>query len=506
MSTTFQLLRGTAIRRRRPAGVFVTARWGATLLIAILILTLARSSESGGIPETIPTDWVTVTPGTGAEIVQFIQRLPQDANPLGVRAAHLRTKAPPATFRAVRFSSADGTPLAGILGLHGDATPRPGVVLVPGFTQTTGHKFIVELADLLQRNGWQVLAIDLRGHGVSRTLSPALITGGWKEAADVLGAVRFLRAIPQTTSVTAIGFSDGGRTLVKAMESDGGTEIAAGIAVTAALGPTTPETPPTPGSPPAPLNQFFLNFLGGLSTYEYYERAARSYGVDLRTMEARTVADTDLGQVKTPLLLLYALDDFLWLNHLKQGEHDGGSMSLAYRARVVSHPNIRTVLVDRGNHAGMLYLSGSALVRPRRDELPQVLAGPRQGLRDNGGPPLDILAEGTLAGQAATYRFLVRNHGPTAVGPMDLSIDLPAGARLSHCWLGGEGLGRCTNDGARLTWTLPRLSGGKTTAGPFGVVVDVSTLPLGRFEATASIDLPTIQLAAARQEVWLEKK
>ena len=509
MLTTLRPSRGTIIpgARRTPirACVSVTVRWGAVLLTTFLVLSFGQPSESGGIPETIPTDWVTVTPGPGAEIVQFIQQLPQDANPLGLRAAHLRTKVPPATFRAVRFSSADGTPLAGILGVHGDAALRPGVVLVPGFTQTTGHKFIVELADLLHRNGWQVLAIDLRGHGVSRTLSPALITGGWKEAADVLGAVRFLRTIPQTTSVTAIGFSDGGRTLVKAMEGDGGTEIAAGIAVTAALGPTTPERPPVPGSS-SPLNQFFQSFLGSTSTYEYYERAARSYGVDLRTMEARTVADTDLGQVKTPLLLLYALDDFLWLNHLKNGEHDGGSMSLAYRDRVASHPNVRTILVDRGNHAGMLYLSD-----PHWFGLAVMNYLKHWQARDKdyvttAVPPLDILAEGTLAGQTATYRFVVRNHGPMAVGPLDLSIELPAAARLSHCWLGGEGLGRCTPVGSRVTWSLPRLSGGKMTAGPFSVVIDVSTLPVGRFEATASIDLPTIQLAAARQEVWLEKK
>ena len=481
-------------------------RGAAVLLAVVLVLAANVPSESGGTPETIPTDWVTVTPGPGAEIVQFIQRLPQDANLLGVRAAHLRTKAPPATFRAVRFSSADGTPLAGILGLHGDATPRPGVVLVPGFTQTTGHKFIVELADLLQRNGWQVLAIDLRGHGVSRTLSPALITGGWKEAADVLGAVRFLRAIPQTTSVTAIGFSDGGRTLVKAMEGDGGTEIAAGIAVTAALGPTTPETPPAPGSAPTPMNQFWLNFMGGSSTYEYYDRAARSYGVDLRTMEARTVADTDIAQVKTPLLLLYALDDFLWLNHLKKGEHDGGSMSLAYRDRVASHPNVRTVLVDRGNHAGMLYLSDPHWFGLAVMNYLKYWQARDKDYVTTAVPPVDILAEGTLAGEIATYRLVVRNHGPVAVGPMDLSIDLPAGARLSHCWLGVEGLGRCGNVGSRLTWTLPRLSGGKTTAGPFGAVVDVSAVPPGRFEVTAWTDHPAVQLATARQEVWLEKK
>jgi hypothetical protein len=337
-------------------------------------------------------------------------------------------------------------------------------------------------------------------------LSPALITGGWKEAGDVLGAVRFLRGTSQTTSVAVIGFSDGGRSLVKAMAGDGGSDIAVGIAVTAALGPTTPETPPTPGITPTPLNEFFRTFLGTSSTYEYYDRAARSYGVDLRTMEARTVADTEIAQVKAPLLLLYALDDLFWLAKLKNGQHAGGSMSLAYRDRVASHPNVRTVLLDRGSHAGMLYLSdphwfGLAVLNYLKYWQARDVDHVTTAV-----PPLDILAEGTLTGETATYRLLVRNHGPAAVGPMDLSVALPAGARLGHCWLGAEGLGRCATDGARLTWALPRLSGGKATAGPFGVVVDVSALPPGRFEATASIDLPAIQLATTRQEVWLERK
>jgi pimeloyl-ACP methyl ester carboxylesterase len=479
-----------------------------TLLFApVLALSLSTPANSGGIPETIPTDWVAVSPGPGAEIVQFIKDLPHDPNPLGVPAAHQRTKAPPATFRAVRFSSVDGTPLAGILGLSSDPTPRPGVVLVPGFTQTTSHKYIVELAELFQRNGWHVLAIDLRGHGVSRTLSPAMITGGWKEAGDVLGAVRFLRgSVPTTNSVAVIGFSDGGRSLVKAMAGEGGQDIAAGIAVTAALGPTPPETPPAPGTTPTPLNEFFRTFLGTSSTYEYYDRAARSYGVDLRTMEARTVADTDIARVKAPLLLLYALDDLFWLAKLKNGQHDGGSMSLAYRDRVASLPNVRTLLVDRGNHAGRLYLSdphwfGLAVLNYLKYWQARDVAHVTTAV-----PPLDILAEGILAGQIATYRLLVRNHGPVAVGPMDLSVDLPTGARLSHCWTGTEGIGRCTIAGPRLTWTLPKVAGGKTTAGPFGAVVDVSALSPERFEATASIDQPAIQMVTTRQEVWLEKK
>src|SRR5262249_5536319 len=207
-------------RDRVRAGASRSARWsGGLVLTAFLVLTLARAGGSGVISETIPSGWVAVTPGPGAEIVQVLQDLPHRPHSLGPRAAHQRTKATPATFRPVRSTATDGTPLAGILGLglNADTAPRPGIVLVGGYTQTTNHKYIVELADLFQRNGWNVLAIDLRGHGVSRTLSSAMITGGWKEAGDIIGAVRFLKATSGTTSVGVIGFSDGGRGLVKAL-------------------------------------------------------------------------------------------------------------------------------------------------------------------------------------------------------------------------------------------------------------------------------------------------
>ena len=504
MPTTPPRCLGARLRDCRQA---LLIRTSAGLLAALLVLTLARPSGSGAISETIPTDWVAVTPGPGAEIVQFIKDLPHDASPLGLRAAHQRTKPTPATFRDVRFTATDGTPLAGILGmgLVAGPAPRPGIVLVPGFSQTSNHKYIVELADLFQRNGWNALAIDLRGHGVSRTLSSAMITGGWKEASDIIGAVRFLRGTGDTSSVAVMGFSDGGRALVKAMAGEGGQDIAAGIAVTAPLGPTTPVTPPPPGTTPSPLGQYFLTFLGTSTEYEYYDRAARSYGVDLRTMEARTVADVDIAQVKAPLLLLYASDDMLWLGHVREGQHDGGSFSLAYRDRVATHPNVRTLLVDRGNHAGMLYLSdpywfGLATLNYLKyyqgRDVPQVTTAV---------PPLDIVAEGTLAGQVATYRLLVRNHGAVTVGPMDLSVDLPAGSRLEQCWIGTVGIGRCAANGTHLTWTVPTLAGGNTTAGPFGVTADVSALPAGRFEVNASIDHPAIQTVTTRQEVWLTK-
>jgi hypothetical protein len=332
-------------------------------------------------------------------------------------------------------------------------------------------------------------------------MSSALVTGGWKEADDVLGAVRYLRQTRRATSVAVIGFSMAGRSLVKAMARDGGADIAAGIAVTAPLAAGAPLTPPPPGAVPTPRQRFFLDFLGAPSFYEYYERAARSYGVDLRTLEARAVADVDIAAVKAPLLMLYALDDVFSTGQVRQGRHDGGSLSLAYRDTVRDHSHVRTILVDRGNHAGMLYLSdphwfGLTVLSYLKHWLARDAEHVTAAV-----PPLDVLAEGTLSGRAATYRLVVRNHGPVAVGPLDVHLDLPAGARLDHCWLGAEGLGRCASDGSRLTWTLPRLSGGKTTAGPFGATVDLSALKPGPLQATAWID----RLDIVRQEVFLQK-
>jgi hypothetical protein len=181
---------------------------------------------------------------------------------------------------------------------------------------------------------------------------------------------------------------------------------------------------------------------------------------------------------------------------VRAGRVDGGRYSLAFRETVKDHPHVRTLVLDRGNHAGMVYLSDphwfglaalSHLKHWQARDVEHVTAAV---------PPLDVLAEGSVTDQTVTYRLLVRNHGAAAVEALDAHLDLPDGARLAHCYLGAEGLGRCARDGNRLTWTLPRPSGGKTTAGPFVAVVDIAGLKPGRFAATAWVE---------RQEVTLEK-
>jgi pimeloyl-ACP methyl ester carboxylesterase len=479
-------------------------RPGRLLLLVLLAFLLtssggARPARAGGVPtpEALPPYWITVKPGPGAEILQFIKTIPQDPNPLGTRPALFRTKEYPYTFTRITFSSLDGTPLVGRW--SGQRYPRPGVVLVHGFTQGKDHKFIVELADLLSRNGWSVLAFDLRDHGETRGGSKAPFTNGWKEADDILAAVRALRAESKATSISVVAFSFGGRGLVKAMARDTG-DIAAGIAVSAPLGIYPPATPPEPGYVPSPLARFFLDFMGTKSSYEYDERAARFYGLDLRTFEARNDVGDDVAKVKAPLLVLDSLDDSLRLARIKGGAHDGGAQSLAYRDLVKDNPNVHTYLLDRGNHGGLLYLSD-----PYWFGVTVMSYLKHWQARDEDAvtvrvPALDILAEGILTGPTASYRFVVRNHGTQPVGPLDVYVDMPPGARLSHCWLGAEGLGRCATDAKRLTWTLPRLAG-QTTVGPFGTVLDVGGVKAGWFEATVSVP----QEGVLAQEIPLEK-
>jgi hypothetical protein len=83
-------------------------------------------------------------------------------------------------------------------------------------------------------------------------------------------------------------------------------------------------------------------------------------------------------------------------------------------------------------------------------------------------------------------KILERNHGSGTVrSPLDVHLDLPAGAKLGVCWLAGEGFGRCEKEEDCLTWTLPRLVGGNTPAGLLVTTIDGSNLKPGAFEAPA---------------------
>jgi pimeloyl-ACP methyl ester carboxylesterase len=418
-----------------------------------------------------------------------------------VQAARARLNEFSAPFQRQEFQSLDGTPLVGALAIQQDKA-KPGVVLVHGFTETKNQKYLMELGTLLYHNGWHVLAMDLRGHGESRTLSPALITFGWKEADDILAGTTFLRDRSQASSVAVLGFSMGARSAVKAMIKDGGQRLQAGMAFSAPIGEPSPVLPPNPAVPLTPVQRFFLSYLGAASFFDYYERSASAYGVSREFLVEETRADTTIAQVKAPLLMVYAFDDSLGLAQLRQGRHDGGSYSLRYRDAVQDHPHVGTLLVDRGGHAGLLYLSdphwfGTLVLtylqywqaRQTADVTVQV-------------PPVGLVLEGKLGTESATYTALVRNHGKEALTNVTLSTTLLAEAKVLDCWVGGEALTPCQVAGSQVTWTIPRLSGGKHTAGPFVMTISTVTLPSGKVEAKAWVDTP----GTIVQEVTLEKK
>ena len=449
-----------------------------------------------------PTSLVAEQASGAAEILAQIQKIPHDPSALGTLPARARLKEYEAPFQLREYQSLDGTRLAAATALHQDGKPHPGVVLAHGFTETKNQKYIVELSALLHRNGWHVLAIDLRGHGESRKLSPAPITFGWKEADDILAAARLLRGEAKPTSIAALGFSMGGRSVVKAMVKDGGQLLQAGISLGGPIGEPAPVLPPDPKVPLTPLDRIFLGYLGASSFYDYYEKSASHYGVTREFLEGETRADTTISQVKAPLLMVYALDDALWLAQLKRGRHEGGGFSLRYRDAVKDHPYVATLLVDSGNHAGRLYLSdpywfGTMVMtylkywQARQADYVTVQA-----------PTVDLLFDGKLGTESATYTVLVRNHGKDPVTNLKLHASLPPDAKMISCWVGVEGLSPCSVEGSWLTWTIPKIAGGKTTAGPFVSVLGTAVLKPGKFDAKAWID----GSGMIPQEVTLEKR
>jgi len=99
-----------------------------------------------------------------------------------------------AVGQPVGFPSRDG--LAHIVGTYLGSRPgAPAIVVVHGKDACRGNALGAPTAALvegLQRAGFAMLAIDLRGHGSS---GPARLTYGALECQDVLGAVDWLQAL-----------------------------------------------------------------------------------------------------------------------------------------------------------------------------------------------------------------------------------------------------------------------------------------------------------------------
>jgi pimeloyl-ACP methyl ester carboxylesterase len=121
----------------------------------------------------------------------------------------------------VSFDSKDGISLKAWW-LPASGTPRGAVIVAHGIDHT--RQVMLRRAVFLVRGGYDVLLIDLRGHGESggNVVSPGLL-----ETRDILGGLRYIRSRGDNEPVVVLGVSYGAvASLIAAAES---TEIAAVI-------------------------------------------------------------------------------------------------------------------------------------------------------------------------------------------------------------------------------------------------------------------------------------
>jgi uncharacterized protein len=121
----------------------------------------------------------------------------------------------------VSFDSTDGIPLKAWW-LPGSGTPRGLVIVAHGIDHT--RQVMLPRAAFLVHGGYNVLLIDLRGHGES---AGAVVSPGLLEARDILGALRYIRSRKNNEPVVVLGVSYGAvASLISAAEAP---EIAAVI-------------------------------------------------------------------------------------------------------------------------------------------------------------------------------------------------------------------------------------------------------------------------------------
>jgi pimeloyl-ACP methyl ester carboxylesterase len=116
----------------------------------------------------------------------------------------------PTGFRDVTITTADGVRLAAWYAESGNGA---AIILVHG--AGTSRADVRRQALMLQRHGYGVLAIDVRGHGRSGGVTNRL---GWPGTPDVRAAVNFLRS-RGVERIGALGESMGGEVLLGASAS-----------------------------------------------------------------------------------------------------------------------------------------------------------------------------------------------------------------------------------------------------------------------------------------------
>lgn len=307
----------------------------------------------------------------------------------------------PAAFEPVLFSSADGAPLLGQLGVH-PGVRRPGVVVVHGFN-THGYASVIRWAAALYAAGYDVLAADQRdfsfAYGAGLGYPAWEQTFGWKESEDVLAAGRYLKAQPDVGSVGVVGFSEGGQNTVLALALDAASSNPVFRAGLQFSGPADQDTQIYSTAMPAgcatPLCTYPATEALALLVVPPYstgnpctilDRAAALYGTDAFSILAHETAFHAQARVRVPLLSVYSADDSL-VPAFQAG------MMAGYAA---GNPSLRVLELQRGEHAYFYdrWWQQRAILLYFRSTLPDAARNPAVGTE----PTVDRTPGGAPAG------------------------------------------------------------------------------------------------------------
>lgn len=122
----------------------------------------------------------------------------------------------------VSFRSQDGVALKGWW-LPAEGTARASIIIAHGVDHT--RQVMLPRASFLVHGGYNVLALDLRGHGES---AAQYASPGYLEARDILGAIQYIRSRNENTPVGVLGVSYGAVAALLAASQSG--DIAAVVA------------------------------------------------------------------------------------------------------------------------------------------------------------------------------------------------------------------------------------------------------------------------------------
>ncbi len=230
-------------------------------------------------------------------------------------------------FRRVTFGSFDGTPLAAEIAEHEDGD-RPGLVVVHGTFGSSGQEiYSAPAMRAFAEWGFNVAVVDLRGWGRSSALSKAPMSGGWREAEDVLAAAKHLLDTTRTFAVGAMGYSLGGAAVLLASAHERAPELLASGVFSESGFVDAREVVTIVDGHPSPLARKFIPhwiFRLGLGRkfavqgyrrtgiVEYFERVtAPFYDVSEDELYRRDSVVTMVERIGVPAFHLHAVDDWI---------------------------------------------------------------------------------------------------------------------------------------------------------------------------------------------------